>query len=254
MVGATVGILSLTKGVFLPLIVVVPLVLLFRRSGMSLRRMVFIPLIATLVVIPWSVRNFAISRGIVPVHTGMYFNLKVGNIFSDRWVEHPFSYNTIWYEHVVPVIREVSARVEPGPSGDLHKERIYKSMVLDDFSSDIWLGLKKISVAGAMFWTAGDTPLKSLLNTVTRLPILILAIIGVRRELRRNFAAKAALILVGVYWVCHLPVGPPARLSTPVLPILTVWAAAGLLSARNAIRRLIHGLRQCKTGRGEAMV
>jgi hypothetical protein len=228
--GAVVAALSLTKGVFLPLVVLAPLLVLVAHRRVGLRRTLPIPLVAVLIVLPWTIRNYVISGALVPVELGAYFNMEAGNIFADKIAEHPLSYASIWEKYVVPVATEVSGGAPPGPRGELWKEHEYERRVLAEIKSNPGLLTKKLLVAGAMFWIIGDTPTKSLLNALTRLPILAFAVVGLHRAWRRTPAAKTAAVFVAYYWACHVLFAPPARLSTPVLPILTVFAAAGVLS------------------------
>lgn len=103
-------------------------------------------------------------------------------------------------------------------------------MVLKDIAEDPSLIIRKAVAAGLMFWGNGDVPVKTFLNALVRIPVLILAIVGSFVSSKLNSRVVwAGIILVAFYWVFHLPFGAPARVSTPILPILYVFASAGIL-------------------------
>jgi hypothetical protein len=239
--GAIVGTLSLTKGVFLPLILLTPLLVWLTHRRVGFRRVLPTPLVAVLIVLPWTIRNYAVSGAFVPVEVGVFFNVRAGNILAQRIAEHPLSYGDIWQDYVIPVALEVRHSVPRGPEGELREERIHREAVFREIASNPALLVKKPLVAGSTFWILGDSPVKSLLNIIARLPILAFAVVGLYRRWRQGLAAKTATVLIAYYWGCHLLFAPAARHSTPLIPILTVFAAAGLLAVVSRWRHRFPG-------------
>ena len=229
-VGLILGILAVTKGVFLPFIVIVPVLLFMTGAGIGMGRTLIIPVVALSLLIPWSVRNYRLSGEIVPVHTRLFFNLEVGNIYATYIMTSPFSYGRIWSRFVSPMAFRVSESVSSGIRGEIEKEHIYKEKSLREILSNPFFIVKKAFVSGLMFWGMGDTPAKTLLNLLVRIPVLIFATLGVFGVLKTNPEETwMGIILVLSYWGFHLPFGAPARVSTPILPILFVFASAGVL-------------------------
>ncbi len=125
---------------------------------------------------------------------------------------------------------------------DVEEDQIYKTLALKDLRADPSLMFKKMLVAGAMFWYIGDGTAKTFLNMAVRLPVLFLALIGFYLHRRdKAWAVWMAVVLAGVYYAAHLPFGAPARLSTPIIPLLTVFAAA---ATARLLRPLIQGRRR----------
>jgi hypothetical protein len=80
-----------------------------------------------------------------------------------------------------------------------------------------------------MFWYLGDTAKKTAVLLILRLPLILLFAWTAFRELsagRKQYWPAVSLVIL--FWLMHLPFAPTARLSTPILPILTMFAAAAV--------------------------
>ena len=113
---------------------------------------------------------------------------------------------------------------------ELEEERIYGASAVAEIRAQPRLLLRKLVVAGSTFWYIGENRSKTLVLSVLRLPILLLAAAGVWQSVRtRQRKVWPALVIVAVYWAAHLPFAPPGRLSVVVMPVLLAFAASSLL-------------------------
>jgi len=119
---------------------------------------------------------------------------------------------------------------------DTHDELVFSNalsaLVVDNYRRSPALLFKCPAMNVFNFWFAGKNWTSTGLNMAVQLPYLILGIFGivaVVRSGRLNLAAIPLLFMIYLMLV-HLPVHSQARYSVPLLPFLSMFAAAGLLS------------------------
>jgi hypothetical protein len=101
-----------------------------------------------------------------------------------------------------------------------------KASAFWDIRQDPSLIVKKAVSAGTMFWFIGDTPAKTLVLVILRLPVLFLFALASFKGLRAGQARLwPAVFLVAFFWILNVPFAPSARLSVPLLPILILIAS-----------------------------
>lgn len=234
--GLLVGALCLTKGSFLPWIVVLPVLLWFYGGRALRRRLWLLPMLAILCVVPWTFRNHAVSGAWVPVHTGAAFNVVIGNEITRDFPTAPLGYGDLWNPNIGAVLAMTDSLTTRGAPREVEKEYIYRRRLREDFARDPWLLPAHALVAGASFWYLSETPEKTIVLGLLRLPVLLLGAMGIVRYLRSGDRRLVpALVLALLFWVSHLPFAPPARLSLPILPLIGVFAA-GEIAARWPVR------------------
>jgi len=224
-IGILLGLLCLVKGVFLPLIFLLPVCFYFLLQRRKLTVTLTTAFVAALLVTPWTVRNYLLTGRIVPVHTGAGGNLKLGNAFARDFLINPFSYDEIWQRNIRK-IRSLTAGIRSSSaSADIQKEDIYMAGALADIRSDPGLLVRKVLVAGSMFWYIGENRTKTVVLLVLRVPVLILAFLGIYRTIcYKEKRLWPAIVVVLTYWISHLPFAPAGRLSVPIMPILFAFA------------------------------
>ncbi len=227
MLGIIIGLLCLIKATFLPLIFVIPVVFyIFYRN---IKYAIIILLLSIIIIMPWTVRNILLTGKVIPIHIGIGFNLKMGNIYANDFFSNPFSYAAIWDKNIEQVQSIVGGGVSHQFRRELEEETAYMQSAIADIKSNYLLIFKKMIVAGVMFWYIGETPIKTMVQIVLRLPILILALLRIINIIIiHDKKLYLSLIIILVYWMSHLPFAPPCRLSVPVFPILLVFAISSL--------------------------
>jgi 4-amino-4-deoxy-L-arabinose transferase-like glycosyltransferase len=224
--GAVLALLSLTKAIFLPFLVLFPLVLLFSGQTRIVKDTVLIAMTAILLIAPWSVRNWRLSGRFIPVHVGMGGNMKRGNLMAPEFFRYPLSYRVL-FQKTDPVMKQIKSSVQGTQwERNLRIHQLMKASAFEDIRRDPTLIVKKAVSAGAMFWLIGDTSIKTLALLILRLPIIFLFARAAVRGLRAGRAQlRPAVSIVVLFWLMHLPFAPNARLSVPLLPILVLLAS-----------------------------
>lgn len=228
--GIVLASLCLTKAIFLPFLVFFPGMLLVIGSHRILKHSLLLIIVAVLLIAPWTIRNYRLSGRFIPVHTGIGGNLKRGNLIAREFFRHPFSYRAL-FEITNPEMIRIKKSVQGTQlERDIRIDSLMKASALLDIRQDPSLLLRKAAAAGTMFWFVGDTPAKTMVLLLLRLPVLVLfvwaAFTGLRAGQVRHWLAA---FIVVFFWLLHLSFAPNARLSVPLLPILIVYASGTVL-------------------------
>ena len=237
-IGAVLALLSLTKGIFLPFLILFPLVLLLAGPSRIFKHALLIVLTAAILISPWTVRNWRLSGRFIPVHVGLGGNLKRGNLMAREFFRHPLSYRDL-HQITDPEMARIKKSVQGAQyERDIGIDRLMKAGALEDIRQEPSLIAKKAVSAGTMFWFVGDTPPKTLVLVILRLPVLFLfvgaAVKGIRAGRKELWPA---VFLVVLFWILNIPFAPSARLSVPLLPILIFLASAELIGLLSSWRK-----------------
>jgi 4-amino-4-deoxy-L-arabinose transferase-like glycosyltransferase len=231
--GLLTGIAALSKGIALVFLVLIPLVLLLRFRAGAWRWAMPLVLAAVLLIAPWTWHTWAQTGRLLPIHAGGGFNLYLGNGFARHWSEAPLSYTGLR----VRTLRDAEAlytRLGIAPPADpLALDRVLLAAALAEFHDDPLFLVRKLALQALTFWyLAADAP-KSLLTGGMQLPVVLVALPGITRALRRRAWALVLLLpVVGIAGV-SLVILAFARLSAPVMPYLLALAVYGVWPARD---------------------
>jgi hypothetical protein len=88
------------------------------------------------------------------------------------------------------------------------------------------------------FWVQGQTALVSSVFALIALPFLLLVVVGVRCAWQQSDDISLLLLFAACYVLPHLLIMSLARYSIPVLPVLSVLAAAGVVSLAPRLDKL----------------
>jgi 4-amino-4-deoxy-L-arabinose transferase-like glycosyltransferase len=230
MAGILLGIVSLTKSVLLPFAVLVGTVfavaggIRFRGPGCALATATI------LVVLPWTMRNYAGSGMVVPVHTSLGFNLMQGDAIADHWREIPSSSVLLWESGNARAdsLLTGSGFSPSDPAGD----RVLVRAALRRYLAEPLFWAERVGVNAATFFYLSESPMKSLLLSLMQLPLYALALWGLRRGANPRTLMLAAIILYFV--LAHACIVGWARYSVPVVPLVVVLAAGVVWRPRHA--------------------
>jgi len=225
-IGGLLGLLCLTKATFLILIPIFPLALgvIARRD----RRLLLLAtaLISLLVIAPWTIRNYALTGKIVLVHTGLGGVRRANSIARD-FFKNPLSYSRLWEESQNKLVEETGGPINLKSLKKNPLEKSDFSIALDEIRQDPALILEKTVSGTFMFWIIGETPLKTLVLMMLKIPVLILAAAGIGMSLRRKQTLLyPAIIVILAFWLGHIPFAVPGRLSTPLMSPLVLFAVS----------------------------
>ncbi len=235
--GAMASVAALSKGIALIFALLVPLVLLLHFRGRAWRQILPFILAAAALLAPWVWRNWTLTGEFLPVHANGGYNFYLGNGFARHWLQAPLSYAelkayTIQDAEGVYASLGIAAPVDP-----LVVDRILLRAALGDVTAHPALVPQKLIVQSLTFWyLAADAP-KSILTGVLQFPVVLMALPGIVRALRRRSWALALLVpIVGIMGASVL-VFAFARLSATIMPYLIGLAVYGLWPTIEQLRR-----------------
>ncbi|HPF99634.1 MAG TPA: glycosyltransferase family 39 protein [Kiritimatiellia bacterium] len=226
--GLILGIATLCKSTFLPFFVIAPVLVAsmegWKRTAL---RALLIPLAASLVVVPWTARNWRVSGHIVPVHVLTGAALLDGDYIVDRFWETPFSYAPQCGK-AAEVSREVAAQV-PASLHGAERDYVFDAMLLKNrlrnYAAHPWILIRKMVANAGLFWTLGESPAKSLAIGLMLLPLAgLFAMAACHTAFRkdRDTTLIIPVALVFFYFAAHMPLNAVARYSIPLLPLMIV--------------------------------
>ncbi|HVO45945.1 MAG TPA: hypothetical protein VMT29_06375 [Steroidobacteraceae bacterium] len=233
LVGILLGLCVLAKSIYAPFILLTPLLLMLplgRRVPPGLAALV---LAASLVVtVPWAARNQVVAGQFAPAVGRSGFTLHQGNDFIEDFWRAPFSVSALY------PLSLARMRSEPTPDVDLGNR------LLENNAHDAALGaiamrklihspgflLEKVTANAFLFWTLGDSPVKSIVIGALQLPLALLfvAALWIRRAQFLRGPAGVCAALVVLFYLAHLPTIALARYSVVLVPAMLILVV-GLL-------------------------
>jgi 4-amino-4-deoxy-L-arabinose transferase-like glycosyltransferase len=228
-VGLIIGLSILAKSIYTPFLVLTPLLLLLpfgRRIRPALAAIVFIS--GILVAAPWVIRNGLVTGTFAPVVGGSGFTLHQGNDFVEDFRRAPFSISEL---HLLSLARmkEEPVTLPPNISG-LERENALDAawgrIAIEKLKESPSFLLKKIAYDLILFWTLGDTPIKSLVISLFQLPLVVLfcAFLLNRRSHVTKGAVGICVTLIISFYFFHLPTIAIARYSAVLVPAMLIVA------------------------------
>jgi 4-amino-4-deoxy-L-arabinose transferase-like glycosyltransferase len=238
--GLSLGVAALTKSAYAMLL---PLVLLFVVVRLWRNRRAFVAP-ALIVVLSfagvhslWLVRNFAISGEIVPFTTMNGVIFFVGNQIVERFDvmaltagEEPDRRANELYASVQA---EIFAR-EPDmtlPRLEAETDKRLRAMATELALSRPSFIVRKLLTGLVLIWFVSDTTAKSLGWALFQLPLLALAILGIRRQRQWTPIAQFLLTFAMVFVLAYALISPLGRYISPVVPIVMLFGSGGLMMA-----------------------
>lgn len=251
--GFLLGLVVLTRGTLLYFsIIVVAYVWWITRSlspaAGSLRYGVVVLAIMAVVLSPWVIRNYAITKEIVPTTTMQGVAAHAG-----QYICQGLSFTTGFQQLDTEAAYErqrIAARLGyPHESGyyqyfratqhEIDFNRGLLEQVFGQYFSNPMLWARCAAQNAFNFWFAGKTWSVTLINALVQGPFLILAAIGVVHLWRRRKRAPSALLILLILYLyaLHMPIHAQARYSVPLIPFLAVFASQGVVVLWGVLRR-----------------
>jgi 4-amino-4-deoxy-L-arabinose transferase-like glycosyltransferase len=243
--GWSLGIAALTKSAYVIVLPIALVVAAFRWRH-RLRRIWPAALIATLcyasVHSVWLARNYRMSGEIVPFTTmnGVAFLLgnRIVETFDPKRQTAGREVDT-WANDLYQSVQGEIAAKHPDMSLarlEVQTDRELTTMGRERVFKEPGFVVRKVLTGLVFIWFLSDTTAKSLGWAICQLPVLAFAIFGASRL--RFWTPPAALLLgvIAVFILAYTVVSPLARYSTPVLPLVMLFASQGVLSMVAAAR------------------
>lgn len=232
--GVTGGLLCLNKSVFLPVILLAPIMKYWfekrKRTSGFLRQYVVAVFLSVLVITPWLVRNFQVAHEFVPVQTLIGFNfwydfgLKEnrnkaflsGNLNAPIAGKDVFLPDgSIYHPYSLSASRDAEADkelVQKGISWVIANPGRFVLKCLDNIIS---------------FFSLVETPLKIILASVYSILLLGLSGLGLRRSLMNRLGSQSLFIssVVALIVLEYSPILAVFRYSLVVVPFESILSA-----------------------------
>jgi len=264
--GLSIGVASVVRStaILFPVFFIAYLLWL-RRNSSEFRKTVLgslaIIIAMTAVLSPWIVRNYSVAGRFVPTmsvlgvsaHQGLSI-CKNGSIGGGR------------FEHMSAALDEelelATLQGRPHKGGhyccgpwfystqdELEFTDYLKNRVVEEYIESPQLFLKCVAKNAIGFWVVGGDSKAEITNIVLQIPFLLFTIIGISLFFKQSFNERFGLILLflGYFISVHLPIVTAARMSVPLVPLMSLFAGAGLLWLWRAWRPSLSNGRWNKT-------
>jgi len=228
--GAVIGLTALAKSVILPFAAVAALALCVQNGRKSLPAAAALLGAALILVLPWTIRNYALSGRIIPVHTSLGLNRIQGDAIADHWAGMPFSTLEIWSlgKARIDSILAPTGADAVSPAGDRILAQGSAAYSLSHPAFALW----RTAVNGLTFCYLSESRAKSIFLALVEFPIMACAFAGARRLWRNVPRARICCLLLGYFFAVHMLVVGWARYSVPVVPLALCLAVALFSGAR----------------------
>lgn len=243
LLGLLIGALCLSKETFVPFVFVTPLYLLIFRRQAGLLPIAVIPLIAVLVVLPWTIRNWNLTRHIIPVHGQLGFNIRIGDLYTAHAWETGYNFVPNWERgtaEAAAIFQASRAEGDPGWQAEMKVNEAMLNTGLQTYAAHPFFVVKKMFVNSIGFWTLSESRTKSIISGLTQIPLLAgfaIAMFRLMRSRRITPVLAWPLVISLIYYLSHLPFLGLIRYSAVIIPLMLVYAVGGCISPSSAAIR-----------------
>lgn len=257
--GAVLGVMVVVRStpMLFPLFLALYLLLVVRRfAALSEIRNIAI-LVATMLVVllPWVVRNYRLTKKFVPTASVLGVSAQAGEYIN----LHLFNGKPWWLldreaaRERDRVAESLNYSFEDGSNGyyqtfyntkdELEFSHVLFQRVAADYERHPLLFLRVLGQNFFNFWFAGKTWRAVAANVMIQSPYLLFALWGGIYCFKSKKAKLAGLLLlfIGYDVAVHLPILAQARYSVPMMPLLCVLSAIGLVNAISRARETMLG-------------
>jgi 4-amino-4-deoxy-L-arabinose transferase-like glycosyltransferase len=231
--GLLIGALCLSKGTFLPFVFVLPLYFLIFRRRVGYLPIAMIPLIAVLTVLPWTIRNWMLTGRFIPVHGQAGMNLRIGDVYAAHAHETNYNFIPHWESataEAAAIFQKSRAEGDPGWLAEIKVNEGMLNSSLQTYAANPFFLIKKMFMNAIGFWMLSETTKKSIVAGLMHVPLLVAFAIALFRLIRNRRVTPALalpLVVIGIYYLSHLPILGAVRYSSVIVPVMIVYAVGG---------------------------
>lgn len=221
--GVALGVASLTKSVVMlfPLLLTLLLVRRYRTRG--LKYGLIVVGVCSLVILPWTARNYRVAEALVPVHTSLGFNLIQGDVIGERWPDRWCCNLDFWRIGQARVDSLLEPHGIPSFRG-VEGDRLLIQTALRRYAEEPWFLPRRTVANFFLFWSLSESPLKSAFYGTLQWLLLFAAFVSCVRQGRTTAPLTPIIALTLYYIVVHASIVGWARYSMPIIPLLIVLA------------------------------
>lgn len=225
--GVSIGLALLTKAILLLFPVVLIVIVYAQYRGRGLRQLAIALGVMTAIVAPWTIRNYALTGKLLPVHTSIGLNLTQGDALGMHWQEKPFSCSELW---LVGKARMDSLLAGTSYTAqDIDGDRLLASRSIEYSAEHPLFFIKRTLLNMLTFMYLSESPLKSIFLIFLQLPLyyFVLRFLIHQRKIRPQVLPLGMLIFY--FYIVHALIIGWARYSAPIVPLCILLATAYLM-------------------------
>lgn len=216
--GSALGLTILTKSTF----IIFPLLLLpvfyFKWKKQGILFALVTAMLAYLMILPWTLRNYKATNEFIPVHTSLGLNLIQGNALAENWLKNSLANMPSWFAGDAK-IKELLKSTNDTHQSAVGDRKLIKYFINENITRPMFL-LWRTFVNSITFWYLSESPPKSIFLICLQLPLVLLFFLGIKREWRVKPALIPLFWLVFHYFLLHSLIIGWARYSVPIIPVM----------------------------------
>jgi 4-amino-4-deoxy-L-arabinose transferase-like glycosyltransferase len=169
--------------------------------------------------IPWTLRNYQLSGKIIPIHTGLGYNLYMGNGFTRYFFDSPFSYNQLWTKTQLD-INYIYTKEASTQNLAITQDQVLLRASLQEFSAHPGFFIQKFFIDLLLLsYLAADIP-KSILTGIAQIPFFFLALLGMWKAIKQKSSSLWLLAPISGLLIPVIFIFAFARLAAPIMPYM----------------------------------
>lgn len=222
--GLVLGTAILVKSILLPFVVVAGVLLLTHLGRRFLGKATVMVLVAFLVVLPWTLRNYAVTGMFLPVQTTLGFNMIVGDVLGEHWFEHPGSTSEIW-----TLAKQRADSILGGGTAslfDVEGDQVLVHASMEENRNHPAAFVRRLFLNASSFWYLSESSAKSVVVAILEFPLAVVLLVASTRLKRRHSGQVLLVVTVWYFVVVHTMVAGWARYSEPIVPLCILLAVA----------------------------
>ena len=220
--GLLLGLANLAKPIFLLLPVVIMLWLFWQRKKLVNAPAALISLLVgmAVVIIPWTIRNYYVTHELIPISLERGgLTAYVGNYYPNRgtW-EGP--HKADWQADLQKIAAE-----HPGVSA-AQLDRIYLGIALHNVMARRGQFAEMFARKAWRFWFCNASGRMGTAVLVVQAIFLGAGLLGLFFRRLDSAAAGLFVLIIAYLWLLHAAIYADVRFSLPLMPLVTILAAA----------------------------
>jgi len=235
---------------FLPFVLLAVAALAPGRWRAYVRHAVPLLLAMSVVVLPWTARNFLVFRRVIPINWSIGLPYMKGLIMADDWAGgRGRDLGVLDDSSMVAVLRILRAHGHARGDFDsrlhafrgsqtvgLAEDDLLKRLAIERIRERPSLVIRKLVMNLPLYWYLSNRMM--IANQVVYFGLLALALLGLALGAWRAPETRVLLAFCLYFWLGFSSVLVSARFALQIAPLLTVLAASGLVAvARRAAKR-----------------
>lgn len=218
--GLMTGVTILTKSVLLFFPIFLLFFFYFTKGIKGFKSVLIIIVVASVILLPWVIRNYKVSNSFVPVNIGLGQNLILGNALAENWTQNPFNNLDAWekgYTKIQSIINNFDF-----DNYQVDNEKLLIRTYLNSVFKNPEFFAYRTFINFITFWYLSESPIKSIFFIIAQIPLLLVIVIGIKKLIRSYEFGWILILIITYYSIVHAFVIGWGRYSVPLIPLMVV--------------------------------